>query len=201
MHYGSGKVSKLEYAKYVAASLAYLVVTQRDSAGLAVFDSELRRYIEPSSTMSVIANIAQTLESIEPTPRTNVGALLHEFAGRIKRRGFVILISDLLDNVDEFVKGLEHLRYRGHNVIVMQTLDPFELTFPFDGSIKFRGLEVPDEILTRPRRVRDSYLEELNALLTKIKNSCNRTGVDYALVDTSKPVDQVIASCLMARGL
>ena len=201
MHYGSGKVSKLEYAKYLAASLAYLVVTQRDAAGLAVFDSELRRYVEPSSSMTIIGSIAEVLETVHPEPRTDVAALLHEFAGRIRRRGFVILISDLLDNVDPFLKGLEHLRYRGHNVIVFQTLDPYELTFPFDGSVKFRGLETPEELLTRPRRVRDSYLAELKLLLQKIKGGCAKMNVDYMLVDTSKPVDQVISSHLMSRNV
>lgn len=201
MHYGSGAVSKLEYAKYLAASLAYLVVTQRDAVALAVFDSELRRYIEPSSSMTIIGNIAAELEKVDPVPRTNITALLHEFAGRISRRGFVILISDLFDHVDEFVRGLDHLRFCGHNVIVFHTLDPHELTFPFDGSVKFRGLEDLSEILTRPQRIRDAYLEELRKLLKKIKDACNRTQVDYILVDTSKPVDVVISSYLMARNL
>ena len=201
MRYRSGKVSKLDYAKYLAASLAYLIVSQRDQAGLAVFDSELRRYIEPSASMTIIANIATELEKVEAVPRTNIAALLHEFAGRIKRRGFVILISDLLDNVDDFVKGLDHLRFQGHNVIVFQTLDPWELKFPFDGSVKFKGLEDQSELLTRPQRIRDAYLDELKKLLEKIKNACNKTRVDYVLVDTSRPVDVVIASYLMARNL
>ena len=201
MHYGSGKLTKLEYAKFLAASLTYLIVSQRDSAGLAVFDSELRSYHEPSSNMMNIANIARSLENIHPVPRTNVAKLLHEFAGRIKKRGFVIVISDLLDNVDEFVKGLDHLRYYGHNIIVFQTLDPFELTFPFLGSVKFKGLEDPDEILTRPQRIRDAYLAELDKLLTKIRRACSRAQVDHVLVDTSKPVDVVISGYLMARNL
>src|SRR5262249_37953122 len=115
--------------------------------------------------------------------------------------GFVILISDLLDNVDDFVKGLDHLRFRGHNVIVFQTLDPYELTFPFGGSIKFKGLEDQTELLTRPQRIREAYLEELRKLLEKIKNACNRSQVDYVLVDTSKPVDVVISSYLLMRNL
>src|SRR5262245_58090228 len=201
MHYGSGQITKLEYAKYLAASLAYLVVTQRDAVALAIFDSELRQYIEPSSSMTIIGNIAGELEKIDPVPRTNIAALLHEFAGRIKRRGFVILISDLFDHVDEFVRGLDHLRYGGHNVIVFHTLDPYELTFPFDGSIKFKGLEDLSEILTRPQRIRSAYLDELKKLLKKIKDACNRTQADYVLVDTSKPLDMVISSYLMARNL
>jgi len=201
MHYGSGKMTKLEYAKYLAASLAYLIVSQRDSAGLAVFDGELRRYVEPSASMTIIANIAGELEKVTHTPRTNIAGILHEFAGRITRRGFVILISDMLDNVDEFVRGLDHLRFCGHNVIVFQTLDPYELTFPYTGSIKFKDLECGTELLTRPQRIRDAYLQELEKLLKKIKSACSRTNVDYVLVDTSKPIDVVISSYLMARNL
>jgi uncharacterized protein (DUF58 family) len=161
MHYRSGAVSKLEYAKFLAASFAHLIVTQRDTVGLAVFDSELRRYIEPSSTMSVVRDIALELEKIEPLPRTDVAAILHQFAGRITRRGFVVLFSDLLDGVDGFVKGLDHLRFCGHNVIVFHTLDPYELSFPFDGTCRFKGLEKLEQIVTRPKRVREAYLAEL----------------------------------------
>jgi uncharacterized protein (DUF58 family) len=199
MHYRSGAVSKLEYAKYLAASLAHLIVTQRDTVGLAVFDSELRRYIEPSGSMMVVRTIAEELEKVEPAPRTNIAALLHEFAGRIARRGFVILFSDLFDHVDEFVKGLDHLRYRGHNVIVFHTLDPYELTFPFDGTVKFRGLEEAEELITRPKRIREAYLEELRKLVEQIRGACERSQVDYVLVDTSKPLDVVLSGFLMAR--
>src|SRR5262245_38202364 len=114
MHYRSGKVSKLEYGKYLAASLAHLIVSQRDSAGLAVFDGELKRYIEPSGSMAIVGTIAEELEKVEPVPRTNVAGILHEFAARIRRRGFVILFSDLFDHLDEFVRGLDHLRFCGH---------------------------------------------------------------------------------------
>jgi uncharacterized protein (DUF58 family) len=199
MHYRSGAVSKLEYAKYLAASLAHLIVSQRDQAALAVFDSELRRYIEPSSSMSIVSNIARELEKVEPAPRTNVAGILHEFAERIKRRGFVILISDLFDHVDEFIKGLDHLRFRGHNIVVFQTLDPYELNFPFDGTIKFKGLEDLTELITRPRRIRDAYLQELDKLLKRIKQACDRAHVDHVVVDTSKPVDAIITAYLTAR--
>lgn len=201
MHYRSGKVSKLEYAKYLAASFAYLVVSQRDAAALAVFDGELRNYIEPSSSMTVVNNIAVELEKVEPKPRTNVAGILHEFAERIKRRGFVVLFSDLFDHLDDFVKGLDHLRYRGHNVVVFQLLDPFELNFPFDGTVKFKGLEDFTELITRPKRVRDAYLDELKKMLAQIKKACDNAHVDHVLVDTSKPVDMVLTSYITARNL
>lgn len=199
MHYGSGAVSKLEYAKFLAASLAHLIVSQRDAVGLAVFDAELRSYIEPTSAQSIVPTMARELESVEPVPRTDVAALLHEFAERIPRRGFVILFSDLLDHVAEFARGLDHLRFRGHNVVVFHVLDRHELEFPFDGTCKFRGLEDLDEVITRPRRIREAYLEELGKFLAEVRGSCERSQVDYVLADTSKPVGQVLSGYLMER--
>ena len=200
MQYGSAAVTKLEYAKFMAASLSHLIVKQRDMAGVAIFDSELRQYIEPSSRMSIVRDIAVELEKVEGVPRTNIAALLHEFAERINRRGFVIVISDLLDNVDDFMKGLNHLQFHGHNVIVFHTLDPYELTFPFDGTCKFKGLEVDEELVTRPKRVREIYMAELEKYLAKIRNSCRHSNVDYVLVDTSRPLDAVLTAYLMARA-
>jgi len=199
MHYRSGAVSKLEYAKFMAASLAYLCVKQRDSVGLGVFDSELRTYVEPKTTMSVVRTIAEELEKVEPEPRTDIAAQLHDFARRIPRRGFVMLFSDLFDHVDEFVQGLDHLRFKGHNVAVFHLLDPAELSFPFDGSLKFKGLELDGEVITQPKRIRAAYLEELRKFLRQIKSACERTHVDYVLVDTSRPVDAVLSAYLIGR--
>lgn len=199
MAYTSGGISKLEYAKYMAACLSYVIVSQRDSAGLGVFDSSLRTYVPPRSTMGIVRNIAEELENVGFEPRTNVAAILHEFATRMPRRGFVILFSDLLDNVEEFLKGLDHLRFRGHNVIVFHVLDPWELTFPFDGTWKFKGLEEDGEVVTQPRRVRAAYMEELQKFLTRIKSACQKKDVDYELVDTSRPVAEVLVAHLIAR--
>ena len=199
MRYKSGETSKLEYAKYLAASLAYLIVSQRDSVGLGVFDAKVQSYIPPKSTMSVIKAIGEELEKVEGEPRTNVAAIVNEFATRLPRRGFVILFSDLLDNVDEFLKGLDHLRYRGHNVIIFHVMDPYELHFPFDGTWKFKGLELDGEVVTQPKRIRAAYLEELNQFLTKVKTACQKKDVDYMLVDTSRPVAEVLSAYLLAR--
>lgn len=199
MHYGSGEITKLEYAKYMAASMAHLIVSQRDSVGLGVFDDQLRSYIEPRSSTAIIRNIAEELEKVEPVPRTSISELLHEFARRMPRRGFVILFSDLFDHVDEFIKGLDHLRFRGHNVIVFHVLDPHELNFPFDSVWKFKGLEMEGEIVTQPKRVRDAYLHELHAFLQQVRSGCERSEVDYVLVDTSKPIESVLVGYLVGR--
>jgi uncharacterized protein (DUF58 family) len=199
MHYGSGPVSKLEYAKFMIASLAYLIVHQQDSVGLGVFDSKLRRYLPPSGSPAIVQDIARELEGTEPEPRTDIGELLHQFAIRLKRRGHVMLFSDLLDNVDKLVHGLDHLRFGGHNVTVFHILDPAELTFPFTGTCKFEGLEESAELLTEPRRVREAYLAELKKLIDRIRGACERTKVDYVLVDTSQPVDEVLSAYLISR--
>ena len=199
MHYGSGKVTKLEYAKYMAASLAYLITEQHDSAGLAVFDSELRSYLPPSSTTGFIGRIEDALEKAQPVPRTNVAGILHEFARRIPRRGLVMLFSDLFDNVEGFIKGLSHLRYRKHNITVFHTLDPYELEFPFTGTCRFVGLENDGEIITQPARIRELYLKEVGKFTSDIRRACERIGVDYVLVNTARPQDEVLSEYLLGQ--
>jgi uncharacterized protein (DUF58 family) len=199
MHYGSAGVSKLEYAKYMAASLAHLVVEQRDSVGLGVFDGQLRSYVEPKSSTGVVRDIAKALEKVTPEPRTDIARILNEFARRIGRRGFVILFSDLFDHVEEFLQGLDHLRFCGHNVVVFHTLDPFEMEFPFSGTWKFKGLENDGEIITQPRRIRAAYLDELQKFLKQIRTACERNHVDYVLVNTNKPVSEVLTGYLIGR--
>jgi len=164
-----------------------------------VFDSALRSYVRPKGSPSVIEDIARELEQAEPRQRTDVAGLLHDFAVRMPRRGFVMLFSDLLDNVDAFMKGLDHLRFRGHNVTVFQILDPDELNFPFHGTCRFQGLEGSPEVLTQPSRIRAAYLEELRKLLGQIREGCERRHTDYVLVDTSRPVDEVLSTYLIRR--
>ena len=199
MRYGSGPVSKLEYAKFMIASLAYLIVHQHDSVGLGVFDSKLRRYLKPSGSPGIVHEIAHELEIAEPEPRTDIGELLHEFAMRLKRRGLVMLFSDMFDDIGKFVTGLDHLRFGGHNVTVFHILDPAELTFPFNGTCKFSGLEGMDEVLTEPQRVREAYLDELKKMIDGIRGACERAHADYVLVDTSHPVDEVLSAYLISR--
>ena len=199
MRYASGKVSKLEYAKHMAASLAYLIVRQRDSVGLGVFDDKLRQYIAPRGSTSVIRDMSQALSEAQPEPRTDVAAQLHDFAARLRRRGLVILFSDLFDNIEGFVQGLDHLRFRGHNVTVFHVLDPHELTFPFQGTYRFKGLEEPVEILTESHRIRTAYLAELRRFLDRVRGACARSHIDYMLVDTSKPIDEILSAYLISR--
>ena len=199
MTYASGKVSKLEYAKFLAASLAYMVLKQRDSVGLAVFDSEMRAYQPPRSSMGVILEIDRLLRETEPTPRTEIAKQLNDIALQIKRRSFVILISDLLSDVDDILAGLDRLRFAGHNVIVLHTLDPYELTFPFKGTWQFDGLEEEEPLTTQPERIQADYLANLNAYLESLRTGCMASHVDYTVVDTSQPLDKVLSEFFFER--
>tara|TARA_Y100001934_G_scaffold132164_1_gene160253 strand:+ start:1888 stop:2787 length:900 start_codon:yes stop_codon:yes gene_type:complete len=199
MTFGSGNISKLEYAKYMAASLAYLIVDQRDSAGVGIFDGELQQYIEPKSTLGILADISRELENVKPQPRTEIANILHEFAGRMTRRGMVMVFSDLLDNTDEFIKGINHLRFRGHNVTVFHILDPQEIEFPLNGVWRFEGLEEDGELITQPARVRQAYLEELEKFIRKVRDACIRSEADYILCNTAEPIESIVSSYLLQR--
>ena len=199
MTFGSGNITKLEYAKYLAASLAYLIVDQRDSAGIGIFDGELQQYIEPKSTLGILADISRELENVKPQPRTAIANILHEFAGRMTRRGMVMVFSDLLDNTDEFIKGINHLRFRGHNVTVFHILDPQEIEFPLNGVWRFEGLEDDGELITQPARIRKAYLEELEKFIDKIRGACIKSEADYVLCNTAEPIESTISSYLLQR--
>lgn len=200
MNYGSGKVSKLEYSKFLAASLSYLILKQRDSVGLSIFDSKVRAYLPPRSTMGIILQIEKILRDIEPTPRNSIAKQLHDIALQIKRRSFVILISDLLSDVDDILRGLDHLRFDGHNVVVFHTLDPYELEFPFKGTWRFEGLENEEEVITQPERIRQEYLDNLNDYLKQLRSGCMASHVDYTMVNTSHHLDAVLSEFLQSRS-
>jgi uncharacterized protein (DUF58 family) len=200
MTFASGNISKLEYAKYMAASLAYLIVKQHDSVGLGVFDDQLRDYVAPKSSTSILLDMSRQLEKVDPQPKTNIGAILDEFANRMSRRGFVILFSDLFDATEDFIEGINHLRFRGHNVVVFHLLDPHEITFPLKGMWKFVGLEGEGELVTQPTRVRHNYLQELQAFIDTFKVACGKAGADYVLVNTADPIEQVLTGYLLQRS-
>lgn len=200
MTYASGKVSKLEYAKYLAASLSYLILNQRDSVGLSIFDSEVRAYLPPRSTMRIILQIEQFLRAIKPTPKNSIARQLHDIALQIKRRSFVILISDLLSDVDDILRGLDHLRFDGHNVVVFHTLDPHELEFPFKGTWRFDGLENQEEVITQPERIREEYLANLNKYLAELRTGCIGSHVNYTLINTAHPLDAVLSEFMQRQS-
>ena len=150
MLYGEGAQNKLEVAKLLAATLGYLIIGQRDSAGLYVFDAAWRAQLPASSQPGHVQQILRALEGTEPAEKTSIGPLLHALAEKVRRRGLVFLISDVFDEVGPVLEGLRHLRFQGHEVTVFHVLHPDEIGFPFEGMIKFDGMELKEHLLTRP---------------------------------------------------
>ena len=192
--------SKLDYACYLAASLAYLVLRQRDSVGLVTFDEEIRKFIPPGSSPSHRNLVLDALNTIEPARRTGLGAVLHSMADRVRRKGLIILISDLLDDPQEILSGLRHFRHRRHEVIVFHVLDHAERTFPFRSMTRFRGLEALGEVTCDPHALRSAYLEELELYLGKLRHGCRADRIDYVPLDTSAPLDVALTSYLSTRA-
>ncbi len=199
MKYGSGKLTKLQYGKMMAACLAYLILLQRDAVALALFDTEVRDYVPRSDNKGSIHHLMSKLAAFEPKEQTNIAGVLHDMARQIRRKGIVIVISDCFDDEQKILDGLQHLRFGGNEVIVFHTLDPFELEFPFKGLVEFEGLEMPEKILTRPGEIRKSYLRELRAFQARIREGCERNNVHHVLVNTGQALHEVISGYLAFR--
>ncbi len=201
MTYGSGKITKLHFAKALAACLAYLVLIQRDAMALALFDTETRDYLPRTDNLGKIHLVMDRLAAFEATGETRIGTTLEQISHRARSRGIVILISDLLDNEEEFSRGLQLLRFGGHEVIVFHILDNYELTFPFTGTWKLQGLEEALEIQTSPADIRKSYLENFNVFRQRVRDTCEKFNVHYVLGDTSKSLSEVLSGYLAFRRM
>ena len=199
MKYGSGKVTKFDYARTMAACLAYLILMQRDAASLAVFDSAVRSFHPRTDNLNSIHNLMKMLANFAPEQNTNIADVLNEMARQVKRKGIFIIISDFFDDVDEVLRGIQHLRFGGSEVIVFHVLDPNELTFPFKGTVEFLGLEGGPKLITRPADLRKSYLGELNAFIDKLRGGCERNSCNYVQVNTATPWHEVLSSYLATR--
>ena len=192
-------MSKLEYAKCAAAALAYLVLQQQDSVGLVTFDNEIRALVRPSSNASHIKQLLHVMENSSAERKTASGAIFHELAERFKKRGVVMVLSDLFDDVDAMMAGLKHFRHRRHEVVLLHVLDPAEVDFPFQQTTLFRGLEQLPDVLAEPRSLRKAYLAEFNRFLLRLKRACRMHRIDYVPVRTDQSLEVVLSSYLASR--
>lgn len=200
MSFRSGTLDKVGYGSYLAAALAYLMIRQNDAVGLAVFDKQIRRYIPPRSTPVHFRRILDQLNEQASGEDTNIGAILHELAERIKRRGLIILISDLIDDVAGIVSGLQHFRHRHHEVIVFHVMDDAELTFPYDRLSRFKDIEGSARIVANPNSLRARYLARINEFIEKLRAECHERRISYNLANTKEPYDNFLAAYLDKRS-
>ncbi len=199
MGYTSGPVTKLEYGTYLSAALAYLINKQRDSVGLMAFDERVVSMLPASSRPGHLTAMLASLDNLTIGHRSDVSKPLHLLAEMLVKRGMVVLVSDLLDEPERVITGLKHLRFKGSDVVVFHVLDHAELTFPFDRAARFTDLETDDEVMAVPSAVRAEYLSELQALIERYERELRVAGIDYQLLDTSRPLDFALMAYLSTR--
>lgn len=201
MGFASGsRLTKLQYASYVAAALGYLMVEQRDAVGLTIFDEGIRTSITPRGTRTHLKQVWKELEHARPGRKTQTAAALHRVADALTRRGLVIILSDLFDRPEEVITAFKHFRHKGNEVIVMQVLDPLERTFAFEGDAVFRDLETRDEMMSQPWHIRDSYQEAMRSFVGRYERECRDNAIDYILLDTATPFDRALMEYLHRRS-
>lgn len=199
MAYGRGPMTKCDYAVTSAAALGYLLLRQQDAVGCAVFDAGIRQTIPLRTSTSHLNTIVRALETKEAKNKTNLSQVIARVAETYPRRGMMILVSDLLAEPDDLLRGLRLLRQLGHDVLVLHVLDDDELDFPFANPSRFEGLESDEHLTCNPRALRDGYLQALDRFLTTVRRGCARDNVDYALIRTSTPLDAALNAFLRHR--
>jgi uncharacterized protein (DUF58 family) len=200
MAYGSGPLTKLQYATRLAACLAWLMLRQADGAGLAVFDTELREYIPPRTRPGHLGVLLGALGRAAPGGETGLGRVFHDLVRRLHRRGLLIVISDLFGDVAELMAALAHFRHAHHEIILFQIWDRAELDFPFTRWTRFENLEAVDErLLADPAHLRETYLENLNAFREELRDGCSRHRIDLAPLVTDRPAVDALAEYLTLR--
>ncbi len=201
MSYSSeGSVSKLEYASTLVAGLSYLMLRQQDAVGLSLYSEKIDKYLPPKASKAYLQEILKNLSDAKASSRTNTASSLHTVAEKIKRRGLVIIVSDLFDDINSVLSALKHFRYKKNEVIVFQVLDPMERNFAFGSDAVFKDLETEDEITTQPYQIQKAYKEAMSEFVGRIKTECLNSNIDYNLIETSMPFDKALFSYIQKRA-
>jgi len=194
------RLTKLEYACYLTAILAYLMTRQQDSVALGTFDTEIKLDMPSGSSPRHFNEMMRQLERLEPGKETDIAETLHHLAGRLKRRGLIVLVSDLYDEPEEVIRALHHFRHRRHEVILFHVFDKAELDFPFRDLTSFYDLETRERIAVEPVYVREAYVEQVNAFIENYRRACAEMQIDYVMTDTSVPYDYMLSRYVARRN-
>jgi uncharacterized protein (DUF58 family) len=194
-----GAVTKFDYSRYLAAALSYLMIRQQDSVGVLLFDEEVRRFIPPRSNRQHLHVILNELEAARPAARTQLASTLHRLAERLKRRGLVVLFSDLFDDPERVLIALRHFKHNRNEVVVFHVLDAAERDFGFRREAIFRDVETSEEMLVRPWEIQREYREAIGAWIDRYRRSCREIGVDYVPMHTETPFDTALMTYLDKR--
>ena len=199
MKFGSGSVNKLSYATYLSAALTYLMLSQKDAVGLVLFDEKIKKFIPPKSTQSHSNIIMKTLEKVTPGYDTQIRPVLDSMAEQIRKRGLIILISDLLDDPEKVLMGLKHFRYNKQEIIVFHLMDPEEYNFDFGERIQFTDMESGESITTDPWHIRKAYKKQIDQFNKTYQYGCRDLKIDYVPLFTNQPLDIALNEFLNKR--
>jgi uncharacterized protein (DUF58 family) len=192
--------TKYDHATAIAAGLSYLTIQQQDSVGLAIFDQTLNRYFKPSNSPGQWKVITQELQQVPRLSKTNTGKILDQLAEKLTHRSLIVILSDFFDDLEGLKKGLRHLRYKKHEMMAFQILDPAEIDFPFEDVTLFKGLEEAGQLLTEPRSLREAYLEQLRVFTDEMQKMCRGMRIDFARMNTGESLDVSLSSFLATRA-
>lgn len=200
MTYTSHGVSKMDYARFVAASLFHLAIqNQRDAAGLIVFDDEVRNYIRPSTRQGQLHRLLSGLELAEPRARTDFTKPLHHFQEFLRRRGLVLIISDFFESPETIVRTIEPLHFHGNEVVLFHVLDPREIRPELDAPVILVDLETKERLEVTPEYARGEYRQKMSAHIEDLRSRAQGAGMDYFLLATDRPLDEALAEYLSIR--
>ena len=199
MEYKSNKISKLDYGNYLSAALAYLMINQQDGVGLTLFDNQIQTFIPPRSKPSHVNTILTHLDKTGSGKDTDVGIVLHEMAERIKKRGLIILISDLFDETENIINGLKHFRHNKQEIIVFHVMDRKELNFDFSNRTKFKDMETDEQITTEPWKIRKIYQKAIQSYQDELRLRCREQKIDYVPLFTDQNLDLALNEYLKKR--
>ncbi len=199
MEYKSNKISKLDYGNYLSAALAYLMINQQDGVGLTLFDNQIQTFIPPRSKPSHVNTILTHLDKTGSAKDTDVGIVLHEMAERIKKRGLIILISDLFDETENIINGLKHFRHNKQEIIVFHVMDRKELNFDFSNRTKFKDMETDEQITTEPWKIKKIYQKAIQSYQNELRLRCREQKIDYVPLFTDQNLDLALNEYLKKR--
>jgi uncharacterized protein (DUF58 family) len=193
--------SKFQYSQYVAASLAYLMLHQRDAVGLVIHDTRLRRLIPAKASAKHLLRIIRTLEQTKPGGETELAPIWHDLAShQLRRRGMIVIFSDCFDDFDRLTKALQHFRHKRHDVLLFHVLAPEEIEFPYRRLTQFRNIELnADRLIVDPYRLRSEYLKNFQSFCSRLKEKCGQMRIDYHLLRTDEPVERALGVYLTRR--
>ena len=200
MDFGSHNITKFEYSKSLAAALSYLMIKQQDAIGLTTFDDKINVSIKPKSKISHLNLLLKTMHNSNIGGETNISNLLHGLAESIHKRGLIVLISDLLDDESEVVKGLRHFRYKGHEVIIFHIIDPKEKDLNYTENINFIDIENNNTLMADPRIIKEKYNKAFNSFCEYYKSECLRNKIDYVPIITNESLDKSLMQYFIKRG-